>query len=487
MEAMADFSISGLGSGIDWSAYISSIRNAEETALAQTLGRRQTKAAAVQAVLSNIKGLMDGLKSSASGFEFAKDFKTKIVSSSDSSVLTATANLSSINQTNVVRVEQLATNEVWHGTLAGVNSSVSSADGTLTITVRGQNRVFNVTAGTTLTQLAAQINAAGYGISATVFDTGEGTGNTGRIAITDNTAGKSNPDQTAGINFNMSFSSTLTDLNTAAFGVAPVVEGKDAQVQINGSSTMYRDSNTINDLLPGLTLNLVSADPGVDKTLTVSESSDAAATKIADFLNKYNKIVLEIQKAIKIDPTTATQSNPTAGNSTLRSVLAQLQSSVTSMVSTLPGGRTIRSLNDLGITSTFTSGESVGNGQLQLDQAKLANAISSNYDEVVEFFEGVTLNDVKYNGFGKKVSDALDTILNFSSGTLPSAIKGLENENARLDKEIQLKLERLEKKEQFLKDKFARLEGVLAQLSSRQSSLTAALNSINPNNNSSKK
>jgi flagellar hook-associated protein 2 len=335
-----------------------------------------------------------------------------------------------------------------------------------------------VAAGTTLTQLADQINSAGLGVTATTFDTGAGTGNTGRLAVTDDNSGKFNPDQTAGINFNLGFSSTLTGLATGDFGVAPIVEGVDSQVKINGSSTMYRDSNVVTDLIPGVTLNLLSADPGVDKTLTIGESSDNAGTKIADFLNKYNTLLLEIKKAIKIDPSLTAQTNPTAGNSTLRSVMDQLTSVVMSSVDSLPGSRSIRALVDLGVTSTYDQGNGLKNGQLSLDNSKLEAAISSNFEEVVEFFEGVTQGSIKYAGFGEKVSDVLDTILNFSTGTLPAAISASDAEITRLQDDIDKKLAKIDAKEQMLKAKFARLETVLAQLSSQQKSLSSALGSL---------
>ncbi len=482
---MSGFGISGLGSGIDWNNYIDSIRSAEENALARTLGRRQTKVAATQTVLSTIKSLAENLKTSVNGFTFAKDFKTKTVSSSDSSVIFGTATLDAINQTNTVRVEQLATNEVWHGTHASTSASVTSSDETLTITVRGQEHVLNVASGTTLQQLANQINAAGIGVTATVFDTGAGTGDTGRLAITDTSSGKYNPDQTPGMNFNLTFSSTLTELTNADFGVSPIVEGMDAQVIINGSGTMYRDTNVINDLLPGVTMNLVSAAPGVDKTLTVGESTSAAADKVTSFLSNYNTLVKEIKKAIQVDLNQTEQRNPTAGNSTLRNVLNQLQSTVSSTVATLPGNISVRALADIGISSIYSQNDSSNNGLLNLDSAKFEAAVSGNFDDVVKFFEGVTEGSARYDGFGQKIRNAMDSILDFTNGALPAAIKAASEEVSNIDSEIQKKLERINTKEELLKARFSRLESTLARLGSQQQSLTASLDAISGSNRSS--
>lgn len=478
---MSGFSISGLGSGIDWSAYIASIKKAETEALSRTLGVKNQKMTNQNNVYQSMQGILDSLRSNVQGFAFSQDFLTKNVTSSDSSVVTGSATLSASNQTATIDVRQLATNEVWQGQFSNVNSSVTSSAQTLTITVRGTAHVLNVSAGTSLKSLADQINAAGIGVTANVFDTGAGGATPARISITDNNLGKYNPDQTAGINFNISISSTLTDLSTAAFGASPIVEGKDSLVRVNGGTdNIYRDNNTLTDVIPGVTLNLISADLGNAKTITVASSTSNALTKVKDFIEKYNLVVKQIRKAIKSDPNAAsqgTQANPTASDSTLRTVLNNLQSAVTSSVSTLPGDLTIRALADVGITTVFNSSDpsSDTNGTLQLDESKFNNALSSSFDGVVQLFEGVTRGGVKYNGFSQKVDDAMKGILDSSTGILATKIKTVSNELLRLSSDIEKKLDRIDKKEAMLKDKFARLETVLAQLNSQGQSIQAAL------------
>jgi flagellar hook-associated protein 2 len=487
---MSGFSISGLGSGIDWSAYIQSVRTAKESALQRTLGKKSSKLTSETSVFQNVQSISTTFQNNVKGFQFSRDFLTKTVTSSDSTVVTGTASLAASNQSNTISVEQLATNENWQAQFSGVSNSVTSSAQTLTITVRGTAHVLNVTAGTTLTQLADQINAAAIGVSASVFDTGAGGATPARLSITDSLTGKSNSDQTAGINFNLGFSSTLTALATADFGVAPVVEGKDSQVKVNGSSeTIYRDTNTLTDVLPNVTLSLLSADPGVQKTLTVASNTDNGTTKIQDFITKYNTLIKELKKDLKFDLSKAAagqdQTNPTAGNSTLRSILDQLQSAVLSTVSTLPASYTIRSLADIGVTSTYTTADSADNGMLTLDSTKLSNAMASNFDGVVAFFEGVTQGGVTYNGFSQKIADVLDSFLNSTQGSLTAGIKSIATQNLRLSDDLQKKLDQIQREEDTLKDRFARLETQLSQINSQGDQLNAVFASLT--NSSSKK
>ena len=100
------FSISGLGSGIDWQVYIDNIIAADQDVMARTLGRRQAKLSATQVTTSNIQGLAESLKTIVRGFSFAKDFKTKTVSSSNSSVVTGVSTLSATNQSFQVELQR---------------------------------------------------------------------------------------------------------------------------------------------------------------------------------------------------------------------------------------------------------------------------------------------------------------------------------------------------------------------------------------------
>ena len=484
------FSIPGIGSGIDWSNYIASIRSAAEKSLTNTLGRQQYKNSVQQTTFGQIQGLVDSLKNSMLGFQDARDFKTKSILSSDSNVITGTANLTALDTATTLSVEKLATNEVFQASFTGVSSVVTTADGVFNVTVRGQLKSVAVPAGTTLQGLASLINSAGLGVHAQVFDSQSGGTNPARITITDNLTGQADPDNTTW-HANLDFSttaSTLTDFSNGAFSV--LTQGQDSQILISGNS-IYRDSNTVDDVIPGVSLNLVSADPGVDKTITVNSSLGNASTKIKDFITKYNTVVATIRKAVKFNPNEQTQSNQTAGDPTLRSVLNMLQNAVTSTQTTLPGGSLVTALADIGITvSKDVQGDTAG--LLSFDsagEAKFNSMLSSNFDDVINFFQGVTqtsgTSTITYTGFGKNMTDIIGGLLTGSDGSqgaLSSKMASLQAEGNRIDKRIQEKLNRIDKQEEFLKDKFSRLEVTLSQLNAKQSSTTAALNSIALNN-----
>ena len=491
---MSGFSISGLGSGVDWGNYVAAYRQQAESAIARTLVTRQQKLASQQQVMAQVKGRVDALQAVVNGFKTANDFKTKNVSFSDSTYLSGTANADALNGSITVRIDQLATNEQWVGSHESVDASVTSTDQTFSITVRGTTTDITVASGTTLKELAEEINSRNLGITAKVYNTGAGGATPARIAFTDNIAGKHNADQTPGTNFNITINSSLTELVTGDFGGAPVIEGKDAKIYLNQSPSttptdpIYRETNALTDVLPGVTLNLKAislSSPAASsdwKTITVSEDTSRASSKVKDFITKFNELLALLKAAVRFSPELEQQVNPTAGDPTLRGAMAQIQSSISGSVSTLPQDKTIRALSDLGVTTIFNKDDSDQNGLLQFDETKFAEKLSSDFEGVVGFFKGFTIDEAEFAGFGDKISDVLDSITKPGTGSIPEKITSLANEGRRIDSEIELKLQRINEKEQRLRDRFARLEAQIAKINSQGSSLSSALNALNLNN-----
>ncbi len=189
----------------------------------------------------------------------------KKVAVSNPEAIRVIAGRKAADQTFTVGIDSLATHEIWMTKFQTMESAVTNSDQTLTISVRGKDYPIAVASGTSLQQLAELINAQKIGIIASVYDTGDGSSESARMTVTDLLSGKSNPEQTRGVNFNLGFSSTLTNLTTYDFGSKPLIEGLDSKINLNGltKDPIYRDSNVIADLFDyvKITLKKESADP----------------------------------------------------------------------------------------------------------------------------------------------------------------------------------------------------------------------------------
>ena len=146
----------------------------------------------------------------------------------------------------------------------------------------------------------------------------------------------------------LQFTSNDTTLTTVANPatsldfVAPI-GGTNATFSIDGipfSST----SNTATGALPGVTLNLVSAEPTVPVQLSVGPDTAQATTAINGFVVAYNTLITAINNQFAIDPTTNLE-GPLGSDGSLRS----LQSSLLADVSYSPASNGLVNLRSLGI------------------------------------------------------------------------------------------------------------------------------------------
>ncbi|PIR23478.1 MAG: hypothetical protein COV44_02550 [Deltaproteobacteria bacterium CG11_big_fil_rev_8_21_14_0_20_45_16] len=470
---MSGFKISGLGSGIDFSAYVQAIISAEQQKAANTIGKREIVAQSAQLAYNNVKGALQSLSALIKGFKFSDGLKVKTAKSSDSEVFTGTAQLSALVQSVQLRVESLANNEVSRTSFTGVENIVhSGVDTTITITVRGEPHTVDVPSGSKLSDLVGLINSAKIGVTAASYDSGDGTATPARLTITDNLLG--DPDNNAGTD---NISVDLSNLDAGIVDPTVVTTAVNTGVIINGES-VTTDSHTLADVIPGVTLKLLSADPGVDKTLTVQESTADASKNVENMLNKYNEVVALIRQTIQYDPNAETQTNLMAGDATLRNVLTRLQSSITSTVSSLPESVSIRSLADLGVKTLFDGDNGSTNGQMNFEPTVFNQKINTSYDDLIKFFEGFTEDSVTYKGFADTMTDVMDSFLAAPNGSIISKLSSLDSQLRQIADEKQKVIERILAHEEALTMKFARLEGQLSKLNSQGSALTSALESV---------
>jgi flagellar hook-associated protein 2 len=152
---------------------------------------------------------------------------------------------------------------------------------------------------------------------------------------------------------------------------------QDAHIRVDGIY-MSQSSNTITDVIQGLTLDLLSADSGTTVTVTVSNDTETVESQISDFVSAYNALMASISAATSYDEESKTAS-PLLGDSTVSSIRGTLQSIISSMVPGLPSGAELSSLAEIGITTG-------SGGMLSLNTSDLQEALATDFDGVVDLF-----------------------------------------------------------------------------------------------------
>lgn len=389
----------GLGSSVDLASMVEKLVEAESRQRKRLEAWKEEWTAKI-AALEELNTKLGSLRQCAAAMDTMAKFAAKSVAVSDSTVVSATAGAAAANGTHVLLVQQLAQNEVEvHQGLASADTVVNGSGATKVFAFRyagGSPISLPVPDGTTLSQLAALINASGAnpGITATVVDMGPAYGTDRyRLMLSGNDTGSAQTividdtlttlDGTGGTeNFT---SSTFTETQTA----------QNAQVRLNGyppSGWIERAENLLTDVLPGVTLSLL-ATSATPVRITVTYDTGAMQGKVRELVQAYNAVVAYIKAQTDYNATTG-KAGVLFGNYAVQIVKSQLSAIA---VGNAPGFRdpedSYLNLAQIGITTEVDEARDTF-GQLRLDEATLAEALQNDPKGVAEllsaYFQGVS-------------------------------------------------------------------------------------------------
>ena len=168
-----------------------------------------------------------------------------------------------------------------------LNTDYIHLEGTDTNGTAISDDAFALSDTATIGDLLAKIQSVFGDVTASV--TGDG-----KLTVVDNTPGASPLTVTIGVK---NFGGTADDtLKLDADGVLAVttrkrqlVAGADASVTVDGV-TVTRSENSINDIITGVTLDLLKADPATTVSLSIGRDIDAVVAKVNAFVASYNSI-----------------------------------------------------------------------------------------------------------------------------------------------------------------------------------------------------
>ena len=317
----------------------------------------------------------------------------RTVSSSNSNIVSASAASGSAPGNHDVVVNNLATTASWtSGTFASASTAMPA--GSFTITTGSGGSATVTTDGTqTLSQVASQITSDNVGVTARVVTDATGS----RLAIVANSSGTA-------ANF------TVTT-GLSGFGFTQAATGNNASLTVDGIQ-ISSATNTVTGAVPGLTLNLLGAAPGVNVSLGVAPDTSQAASAINQFVSDYNTLITDLTTQFTFS---GTSEGPLATDSIVRSLQSEVLGTLSYTYSPTSGSTTVPNLTSLGI--------SVGNdGKLTVDSGALQNTLQSNFSDVQNFFQGTALN-----GFANSVDQQLTSFISPSDGAFTVDLQSINS------------------------------------------------------------
>jgi len=320
----------------------------------------------------------------------------------------------------------------------------------------------------TLTTLASYINTQSsqnnWGVSAEVVQDSGGY----HLAITSTAAGAAGA---------LAFTTNTTILTTVANPAmnlkfeAPV-GGTDATLSIDNipfSST----SNTVTGAIPGVTLNLVSAEPNVPVQLSVGADASQATNVISTFVTAYNALVSAINQQFTVNAATNTE-GPLGSDGSLRQLQSRLLSDVTYSAA---GNQT---LNNLGYINLASLGINMNDdGTLTVDNTTLGNVLNTNPSAVSTFFQNTASGSPAgfANAFGTDLTNLTDPI----NGVLNLDLAQNNTEQTNLSTEISNFQAQMATQKQQLIAEYSQVNATLEEYPYLLAEITATLGNILPN------
>ena len=174
-----------------------------------------------------------------------------------------------------------------------------------------------------------------------------------------------------------------------------VQTGQDANVIIDGT-TINSSSNIIDDVIAGVTLNLLTVESEKTVNLTISRDYDTIKSSVQGLLDAYNDVLLDINEQFYYDEETQS-AGILQGDSTLSSIRSSLQNIVVSSITGLSS--TMNALSLIGINSNIDYSDPKNNGMLYIDNDDFMDALEDNFNALRRIFvaEGSTTDgDVQY-------------------------------------------------------------------------------------------
>lgn len=471
-------SSSGIGSGLDVEKIITQLVALEKRPLDQL----QAKAESIKTKVSTfgeIKSQLSALADAASKLRLDSAWTGLNITSSNPTAVSAVVTGQAVPTALSVEVQKLARAQstasaavpsganIGSGTLSIELGSWASDMSTFTAGAAGAVSV-EVTATDTVTSIAAKINSANAGVTATVLKDASGE----RLLVRSKETGLASGFRIQaadddGDNADAAGLSQLAfDPENATQGLALKQQAQNAEARINGVE-VTATKNELVDVIPGFTIQLMQE---TTTPAEISMSTDTAIIRknIQDFITAYNALNQTLLAATRYDPDTKT-----AGILQGDSTAVSLRNALRSLVGSSTGGVPFQRLADIGIDIGL-------NGDLALGGTKFDNALK-NLTGLKQLFAANTGNPGT-DGFGLKIKNFAQGLLSID-GTISRKTDALDaqiDSNAKLQDKVNLRAEAAEKR---LRAQYTALDVKMGSLSALNSYITQQITLWNNNKN----
>ena len=435
---MTGITASGVGSGLDVNSIVSQLVAAERAPADNRLASSSRAISAEISAIGSLRSAFSTLRTSLTALSSDATLNARKATAPSDANFTSTAGAGAA--TGSYQIEVLALASAQKLSSAGYTDADSTVGtGQLTLVSGDTTLVVDIDSEhATLGDIRDAINAkaAGKGVSATLVQADDGahlvltaldTGIANRITVT----ASGGDGGLAALAYDPAHANTqLTELSAAT----------DAVVKADGY-TRTSASNTLTDLVGGITLTLTKAAPGTAQPLTVNADPSTQKAAIKSFVSAYNASINTIAGTTAYNATTKVAA-ALNGDPLVLAASRSLRDTVSGQVSDLKA---------IGVTINK-------DGTLAFDEAAYTTAMASDPSPATRLFGGDA-------SLAKALDTTLDALLD-DDGQLDSRKDSLDRRSKSIDSDRTALDRRIDAFEQRTRAQFVALDGLVSKLQS---------------------
>jgi flagellar hook-associated protein 2 len=457
------------GSGVDTASLAQNLVDAEQGPQAASINTKITKNDARVSGFAAVSFVMGEVKTAFAALKDQNSFNAMVADNSNPSAFSVAT--TAMAKAGSFDVEVLSLAKAQRTVSRGVATTSTPLNAgsamTLNLTVGNVAKpAITLAAGKdTPLDVVDAINAAGYGVKAKLVNTGDGSATPYQIILSGEVGSKGAFSLSTGYGSGTGVPGLNFDVGSEANQTA-----SDAQVKVDGI-TFTRSTNSLNDVIAGVTLNLKSTTNSAAQ-VNFNRETTSVKDKLTTLVTSYNDAMTMLNVVSDPKSTVDTYGATLVGDSAVRTLRLQLRGMFTAASST--PGTGMGALWQMGVTLDQA-------GVMSIDNTKLDAALTNNFDGVVTAITGNKNNASIFsnepagiaNDAVKKLTDLLG-----STGVIARQSQNATTQNTKYQADLAKLQTRMDGLLKRYQKQFAAMDSVVGGVNSQKSSLKSTFDGM---------
>lgn len=468
--------IPGIGSGLDIKNIVKAMVDAEVAPKASQLGRLEKTTEAKFSALGQLQSALGNFQTAMKDLNKMALFDNRTATSSNTALLSATAEKTALSGKYSVAVERLASSSKV--TTAALDKDFKATEaGSLTVKLDGDDESpvsVNIAEGASLIEIRDALNEQlkDKGITANIINN-PSTGQS-QLVLSGKETGSGKDIIVTGAGGNLDAlnvdGSVMAQAAVAATDDSPFVPATAGALELAANAVFTIDglklesaSNTVENVIPDVSFTLKGkTEENKPLTVTVGQDTKGVKDQLKKFVDSYNEF-MEVSNKLTAVTKVGDDKAPVVGGLVGDSTVRNLVNGMRNELSNVSGNGDIRVLADLGITTQK-------DGTLKIDDKKLDAVLETNFDSVGQFFAGD-------NGLMSRMDNRIGGYTG-KDGIIGSRQQSLDATRSDITKQKEKLTARAGQIEARLLKQFNAMDALVGQLNTTSQQLLQSLGSL---------